>query len=265
MNTAAINNKLSRQITKLVGRAIGDFDLINQGDRILVALSGGKDSWSLLYALCTLQRKAPIHYEIAAVTVDMGTPAFNHDVITRKLAQESITHHVIGGSVKQIVDEKLTPGTNPCSLCSRLRRGFIYSFAKVHGWNKIALGHHRDDFVETLLLNLFFNGSIKGMSANLMADDMVNRIIRPLVYVSEDLTRRVAASLDVPIAHCGCRHERMERSRRQWVKELLAGVENEVPDVKSNILAAMQRIHYRHLLGAERLLRSDACCQNEGP
>jgi len=251
VNTAAINNKLSRQITKAVGRAIGDFDLIRQGDRVLVALSGGKDSWSLLYALCALRKRAPIQFEIAAVTVDVGTADFNHNLIARRLAREGIAHHVIGGNVKQIVDAKLTPGTNPCSLCSRLRRGFMYTFAHANGWNKIALGHHRDDFVETLLLNLFFNGSIKGMSANLRSDDMVNRIIRPLVYVGEDLTTRVAQSLEVPILQCGCRHDRMARSRRQWMKDLLAEIETEIPDVKSNILAAMQRVHYRHMLGDE--------------
>jgi tRNA 2-thiocytidine biosynthesis protein TtcA len=258
VNAAAIENSLSKKITKSVGKAIGDFDLINHGDRILVALSGGKDSWSLLYALLMLQSRAPIQYEISAVTVDLGTPQFNHEVISQRLAREGVTHHVIGGSVKRLVDEKLTKGTNPCSLCSRFRRGFIYTFARLHGWNKIALGHHRDDFVETLMLNLFFNGSIKGMSPNLLADDMVNTVIRPLVYVSESLTTRIARNLEVPLIDCGCHHESMAHSRRQWVKGLLAAIEKDIPDVKSNILAGMQRIHYRHLLGDKNVKRVDS-------
>ncbi len=149
----------------------------------------------------------------------------------------------------EIVKENLTPGTSPCSFCARLRRGVLYSHAAREGWNKIALGHHLDDFVETLLLNLFFNGSIKGMSPKLLADDGRNRIIRPLVYVREDMTRKCAGLLGVPLLGCSCPYEGMlGGSRRHWIKKLLSQIEAEVPDVKSNLLTAMGRVRHRHLL-----------------
>jgi len=236
-----------KNLTRLVGKAIGDFGLIEDGDRILVALSGGKDSWSLLYALTELRRKAPITYEIAAATVHPGSGGFDCSALEARLLQDGITHVIIPGNIVDIVNENLTDGTNPCSFCSRLRRGILYSYAIRNGWTKIALGHHKDDFVETLLLNLFFNGTIKGMSPNLHADDGKNRIIRPLVYVREDLTRECAQALGVPVLGCSCSYQGMSGSRRRWIKELLTKIEKEVPDVKSNMLSAMSRVCSRHL------------------
>jgi len=236
-----------KNLTKLVGKAIGDFGLIEDGDRILVALSGGKDSWSLLYALKELRRKAPITYEIAAATVHPGPEGFDCSALEERLVQDGVPHAIIPGKILDIVNENLTDGTNPCSFCSRLRRGVLYSYAARNGWTKIALGHHRDDFVETLLLNLFFNGTIKGMSPDLHADDGKNRIIRPLVYVREDLTRECALALGVPILGCFCSYQGMTGSRRRWIKELLDRIETEVPDVRSNMLSAMGRVHSRHL------------------
>lgn len=247
-----MKNRSLKNLTRLVGRAIGDFELITEGDRVLVALSGGKDSWSLLYALKTLQRKAPIRYELCAVTVHPGPEGFDCNPLEEWLLREDIAHRRINGNLVHIINENLTEGTNPCSFCSRLRRGILYSYAASEGWNKIALGHHLDDFVETLLLNLFFNASIKGMSPNLMADDGRNRIIRPLVYVTEDMTRECAQSLGVPILGCFCTYQGMSGTRRQWIKALLAQIEKEVPDVKSSLLRSMGRIHHRHLLHNQR-------------
>lgn len=239
--------RVFKNLTRLVGRAIGDFNLIEDQDRILVALSGGKDSWSLLYALAHLQRKAPIKYEIAAVTIHPGRNAFDLSALRERLVRDGIRHEMVEGHIIDIVNENLTDGTNPCSFCSRLRRGMLYSFAAREGWNKIALGHHLDDFVETLMLNMFFNGTIKGMSPRLLADDCQNTVIRPLVYVREEITRETAASLGVPILGCSCAYQGMSGSRRQWVKGLLKSVELEVPDLKSNLLASMGRVHNRHL------------------
>jgi len=231
-----------------VGKAIGDFTLIEQGDRVLVALSGGKDSWSLLYALLELQRRAPIEYEVAAVTIHPGPEGFDCAPLAERLRRDGVRHFLVHGKIVELVNEHLDEGTNPCSFCSRLRRGALYGFAAREGWNKIALGHHLDDFVETLLLNLFFNASIKGMSPHLVADDGKNRIIRPLVYVKEDMTRQCAQILDVPILGCFCSYQGMSGTRRQWVKELLARIEKEVPAVKTNVLNAMGRVKKRHLL-----------------
>lgn len=245
-----MKNSVFQNITRLVGRAIGDFALIDNADRVLVALSGGKDSWSLLYALKYLQRKAPVKYEMAAVTIHPGNAGFDCSGLSERLARDGIAHWVIPGKIVKVVNENLTDGTNPCSFCSRLRRGMLYTFAATEGWNKIALGHHLDDAVETLLLNLFFNGSIKGMSPHLLADDGKNTIIRPLIYVKEELTRRCAQSLGVPIVGCSCAYQGMSGSRRQWVKGLLNRIETEVPHVRSNLLASMGRVRHRHLLTA---------------
>jgi len=243
-----MRNLVFKRITRLVGKAIGDFGLIEHGDRVLVALSGGKDSWTLLHALKELQHKAPIKYEVAAVTVHPGTEGFCGDRLRERIEQESIRHWIIEADIVSVINENLTDGTNPCSFCSRLRRGILYSFAAREGWNKIALGHHLDDFIETLLLNLFFNGTIKGMSPHLLSDDGRNRIIRPLVYVKEEMTRACAKALGVPILGCFCSYQGMSGSRREWVKSLVTDIEKEAPDVRSNLLAAMARVHSRHLL-----------------
>ncbi|MGC9029764.1 MAG: ATP-binding protein [Desulfomonilaceae bacterium] len=258
-----MDKRLLRTITKYVGKAIADFDLIHDRDRILVALSGGKDSWSLLYTLLVLRQRAPVAFDLAAATVHPGTPDFDSEAISTRLAREGVEHYVLGGNILDLVNEKLTHGTNPCSFCSRLRRGFLYTFAAANGWNKIALGHHQDDFVETLLLNLFFNGAIKGMSPNLLADDRRNRIIRPLVYVREETTRLFAGSLGVPILGCGCTYQGMVGSRRRWIKELLKQIEREAPDVKSNILHGMKRVHQRHLLSRDCAQTLAAPCTND--
>lgn len=241
-----------RHLTRLVGKAIGDFNLIEHGDRVLVALSGGKDSWSLLYALQYLKKKAPITYELAAMTVHPGTAEFDTSAVELRLARDGISHRVVQGNIVQLIDEKLTEGTNPCSFCSRLRRGTLYSYAASERWNKIALGHHLDDFVETLILNLFFNGSIKGMSPKLVSDDGRNTVIRPLVYVRENLTRDCAGFLNVPILGCHCNRCEIKGSRRHWVKALLDKLEKDIPDVRSNLLGAMGRVRHRHLLAGSK-------------
>jgi tRNA 2-thiocytidine biosynthesis protein TtcA len=238
---------LFRKITRLVGKAIGDFGLIAEGDRVLVALSGGKDSWTLLYALRHLQRKAPIKFTLAAVTVHPGTATFNVMPLKERLSREGIPGWTLQGRIVETVKEHLIEGTNPCSFCARLRRGIIYGFAAEEGWNKIALGHHLDDFIETLLLNLFFNGAIKGMSPHLQSDDGRNEVIRPLVYVKEEMTRSFARHMGFPLLGCSCAYDGMTGSRRHWVKSLVARIEQEVPDVRSNLLASLGRVRLRHL------------------
>jgi tRNA 2-thiocytidine biosynthesis protein TtcA len=247
-----MGNLLFRRITRLVGRAIGDFGLIEDGDRVLVALSGGKDSWTLLYALRELQRKAPISYEVAAITIHPGPSRFDTSPLEERLDRDGIPYRVVAGNITQVVNENLTEGTNPCSFCSRLRRGILYGFAAREGWNKIALGHHLDDFIETLLMNLFFSASIKGMSPNLLSDDGRNRVIRPLVYVKEFMTGDFARASGFPILHCFCSYEGMSGTRRQWVKSLLTEIEKDAPDVKSNLLASMGRVRHRHLFPPDR-------------
>jgi tRNA 2-thiocytidine biosynthesis protein TtcA len=236
-----------KKLTRLVGKAIGDFGLIAHEDRILIALSGGKDSWSLLYALHELQRKAPVKYDLMAITVDPGFPCPSMELLRERLDANGFRHAVVPGNIVEIVNENLTPGTNPCSFCSRLRRGLLYSYAVKERWNKIALGHHLDDFVETLLLNLFYNGSIKAMSPCLAADNGQTTVIRPLVYVRETLTRSCAQDLGVPIFGCSCAYQGMSSSKRHWIKKMLDKLEKDIPDVRSNLLSSLGRVKARHL------------------
>jgi len=258
-----------RRITRLVGKAISDFGLIQDQDRVLVALSGGKDSWTLLYALKYLQRKAPIQFTLGAVTVHPGTSKFDVTPLEERLSRDEIPGRILEGRIVDVVNEHLTGGTNPCSFCARLRRGIIYRFAADEGWNKIALGHHLDDFIETLLLNLFFNGAIKGMSPNLRSDDGRNQVIRPLVYVKEEMTRRCARLKGFPILGCSCSYQGMSGSRRHWVKLLIAQLEQEVPNIRFNLLASLGRVRQRHLFnfgspeeqGAERSDRARSGCK----
>ncbi len=236
-----------KKLTRLVGKAIGDFSLIAHEDRILVALSGGKDSWSLIYALRELQRKAPVKYDLMAITVDPGFPCASMDEFKGRLEASGFSYAIVPGNIVEIVNENLTPGTNPCSFCSRLRRGLLYSYALKEGWNKIALGHHLDDFVETLLLNLFYNGSVKAMSPKLLADNGQTTVIRPLVYVRETLTRSCAQDLSVPIFGCSCAYQGMSSSKRHWIKKMLDNLEKDIPDIRSNLLSALGRVKGRHL------------------
>lgn len=245
-----------RKVTRLVGKAIGDFNLIEEGDRVLVALSGGKDSWTLLHALSHLRKKAPVGYRIAAAIIHPGTADFDSDLLEDRLRRDETPYQVIRANIAAAVDEKLTPGTNPCAFCSRLRRGILYGYARNEGWNKIALGHHADDFVETLLLNLFFNGSVKAMSPNLLADDGRTVVIRPLVYVPEETTRAYAAEARVPLVECGCSYKK-SNGRRDWAKSLIARLKKDVPDIRSNMLSALGRVRYRHLFPAAAVCGDD--------
>lgn len=241
------NISAKKQIVRLVGKAIGDFDLVEENDRILVALSGGKDSWCLLYALLELQKKAPIEYEVGAVTIGHDPDEPRLEKIRQRLKSDNVFHYFIESDINSIVASRLTKGTSPCSLCSRIRRGILYSFAFQQGWNKIALGHHMDDFVETLLLNLFFNGSIKGMSPKLRADDGRNTVIRPLVYVREEDAFEMTNEMRLPVNDCGCILETKVESRRHWVKRLVTDLEKDAPNVRSSILSSMGRVCERHL------------------
>lgn len=243
-----MKNQIFQRIVRLTGKAIADFQLINDRDRILVALSGGKDSWTLLHVLLQLQKKAPVRFEIGAATVHPGSPNFRCESLETRLLTDGIPYTILPGRIVEIVRKHLDAGTTPCSFCARLRRGVLYSYASNEGWNKIALGHHLDDFVETLIMNLFFNGSIKGMNPFLVSDDGRNIVIRPLVYVEEELTRAYAQAVGVPILACSCPYQGMNVSRRHWVKKLIREIEREIPHVKSNILGATRRVHRRHLL-----------------
>jgi tRNA 2-thiocytidine biosynthesis protein TtcA len=239
---------LEARIAKKVTRAITEYNLIEDGDRVMVGLSGGKDSWALIQMLDVLRRRAPIDFSVIAVTVDSGYNGYRHDLISRTCEQRGweyrIEHTEIGETIEDILDASATP----CSLCARLRRGVLYRIAKDVRATKIALGHHLDDFIETLLLNLFFAGALKAMPARLVSDNGQHVVIRPLVYTTEAEARAYAKASELPIIGCCCPACGDMSLQRQRIKRLIAELEVEHPEVKSSMIRALGNVAGRHLL-----------------
>lgn len=247
---------IERLLLRDVGRAIGDFDLIADGDRIMVAVSGGKDSYSLLVLLRALQRKAPVRFDLVAVHLDQGHPGYDGSALRRWLDVEQFDHHIVTEDTYSVVTEKIPEGKTYCSLCSRLRRGILYSAATELGCNKIALGHHRDDAIETLLLNLFFAGKLAAMPARLVSDNGAHVVIRPLIYCAESDLQRLAAERDFPILPCNLCGSQSEAQRKQ-MKALLARLEADNPTVRQSMLAALGNVNPSHLLDRELAKNAD--------
>jgi tRNA 2-thiocytidine biosynthesis protein TtcA len=242
-------NRMEHDIRRLAGKAIGDFGLIDNDDRILVALSGGKDSWTLLHILESLRQRAPITFSLVAVIVHPGFPGFQTGPMEHYLQAHGFEHYIIPAPIHQLMLEKLTPDDTPCALCSRMKRGVLYTQARKLGCTKVALGHHRDDFIETLLLNQFYNGVIMAMAPLLYADDGQNVVIRPLVYVPEDDIVHYARESGFPVTCCACPACGDEDQKRMKIKKMLAVLEQEHPGIKSSLLAALANVDLGHLLG----------------
>ena len=245
-------SELESRIAKKVTKAVTEFNLIEDGDRIMVGLSGGKDSWALIQILDVLRRRAPIDFSFVAVNIDSGYEGYEHHKITETCAARGwelcVEHTTIGETIEDILEESATP----CSLCARLRRGALYRLASKVGAKKIALGHHADDFIETLLLNIFFQGSIKAMPARLVSDNGEHVVIRPLVYVLESEARAYAKESNLPIIGCCCPACGDLSLQRQRMKRLIAQLEVEHPNVKNSILKALGNVSIRHLLDRRR-------------
>lgn len=239
---------LESRLAKRVTRAIAEYNLIEEGDRVMVGLSGGKDSWALIQILHVLQSRAPISFSIVAVNVNSGYTNFRHDLVTEACAKRGWEVRVEHTTIGAVIDDVLDEGETPCSLCARLRRGVIYRIADEVGATKIALGHHLDDFVETVLLNLFFQGSLKAMPARLVSDSGRHVVIRPLVYVTEDEARRFAEESALPIIGCCCPACGDLSLKRQRIKRLIAELEIEHPDIKQSMIKALGHVVPSHLL-----------------
>jgi len=239
---------LETRIAKRTTKAIVDFKMIEDGDRIMVGLSGGKDSWALVQILDVLRQRAPVRFSLVAVNVDSGYKEYKHGLIASTCAARGwecrIEHTGIGGVIDDILDD----GDTPCSLCARLRRGVLYRIAREIGATKIALGHHADDFIETLLLNLFFAGALKAMPAKLVSDDGEHVVIRPLVYVGESEARAYTKEYELPIVGCCCPACGDLGLQRQRTKRLLMELEREHAGVKQSMLKALGNVVPRHLL-----------------
>lgn len=249
-------NRLFKKLRHGVGKAIADFGLIEKGDRIAVAVSGGKDSYTLLLVLEELRRRAPVPFELVAVNIDSGYPGYRTDVIEEFFRKNNFAYRMVPSEHYAIIKEKRRPGSSYCSICSRLKRGALYEAAQTLGCNKLALGHHQDDFIETLLLNQFFVGSLKSMSASMLADNGVITVIRPLVYLLEEDIVTFSRQAELPVVCCCCPVCGTADMQRKRMKRLIKELQADIPHIKSSLLKALSNVHPRHLLDTS--LRRDA-------
>ena len=238
--------KLRNSLISATGKAIGDYNMIEDGDTVMVCLSGGKDSHAMLMILLALQERAPIDFKLIAMNLDQKQPGFPADVLPAYFEKLGVDYRIVNADTYSIVKEKIPEGKTTCSLCSRLRRGVIYTTAKELGANKIALGHHRDDIVETLFLNLFFGAKMKAMPPKLATNDKQNVVIRPLAYCSEKDIASYARQMAFPIIPCDlCGSQ--ENLQRQKVKDMLQDWEREQPGRINNIFRAIGNVEPSHL------------------
>ncbi len=243
-------NKLEKKLCRLVGQAIGDFGMIEDGDKVMVCVSGGKDSYAMLDILMKLRERAPINFEIVAVNLDQKQPNFPAEILPNYLKELGVQYHIEEQDTYSIVKRVIPEGKTTCGLCSRLRRGILYRVADELGATKIALGHHRDDILETLMLNMFYAGKLKGMPPKLRSDDGKHIVIRPLAYVPEKLLERYAADMNFPIIPCDlCGSQ--PNLQRQVMKEMLRDWEKKHPGRVENLFRSMHHIVPSHLMDGE--------------
>ena len=239
-------NKLHKKLRRQVGRAIADYAMIEAGDRVMVCVSGGKDSYAMLDILLSLQRNAPVSFDLVAVNLDQKQPGFPEHVLPEYLSELGVEFHIVEEDTYSVVREHTPEGKPTCPLCSRLRRGILYTFAAKLGATKIALGHHADDVVETLFLNMFFGGRLKGMPPKLKSDDGRNLVIRPLYHCRERDLERWAGVRDYPIIPCDlCGSQ--ENLQRQVIKGMLRQWDEEHPGRVENIARSLRHVVPSHL------------------
>ena len=243
---AASLNKTSKRLRRLVGSAIADYKMVEDGDRIMVCVSGGKDSYTLLETLISLRRSAPVEFSLVAVNLDQGHPGFPKSVLPKYLEEKQVEYEVIGEDTYSITQELTPKGKIQCPICSRLRRGILYTWAQRLGVSKIALGHHMDDVVETLFLNMFFGGTLKSMPPYLVSDDGRNHVIRPLYYVREALIEQYSKLNGHPIIPCNlCGSQ--EHLQRREIKKMIQSWDRSHPGRVESIARAIRNVKLSHL------------------
>tara|TARA_R110002072_G_scaffold178580_2_gene334634 strand:- start:17194 stop:18042 length:849 start_codon:yes stop_codon:yes gene_type:complete len=241
------HDKLQKRLRRNVGRAIADFNMIEAGDRVMVCLSGGADSYTMLDILQSLQRNAPVEFELIAVNLDQKQPGFPEHVLPDYLDALGIEYHIIEENTYSVVKRVIPENKTYCGLCSRLRRGIIYRFAKEQGYTKIALGHHREDIIETLFLNMFYGGKLKSMPAKLLSDDGENVVIRPLAYCAETDIKAYSEEKAFPIIPCTlCGSQ--DNMQRQAIKQMLSEWNKQKPGRVESIFTSIQNIVPSHLM-----------------
>ena len=242
--------KLSRRLQRNTGKAIADFNMIGDGDRVMVCLSGGKDSFTLLDILINLRKRAPVRFELAAVNLDQKQPGFPADVLPAYALERGIPFHLVEQDTYSVVQRVVPAGKTTCGLCSRLRRGALYRFARENGFTRIALGHHRDDIIETFFLNLFNGGRVKAMPPKLLSDDGRNVVIRPLAYCAEEDISRYAKARDFPLIPCNlCGSQ--PNLQRQAIKAMLTDWKKKHPGRIENIFRAIGNVSPSQLADRE--------------
>jgi tRNA 2-thiocytidine biosynthesis protein TtcA len=240
------NPEIDPYIIRTVGKTIADYSLIEEGDRILVALSGGKDSWALLFILRHFQKVSPVHFDLFPVTIHPGFKDFNTDVVENVLSKLNLSFHVAKTSIADTIRKRNTPGKNPCAFCARLRRGALYRVGKENNCTKIALGHHADDAIETLLISSAYEGRFVSLPPRLPVSQDTLILIRPMIRVWENDLETFFRTLRIPVATCS--HYNAATGTRQTAKEILEKLSDTHPQLKKNLLAALQNIKPNHFL-----------------
>lgn len=234
-------NKLHKRLRHYVGDAIADYNMIEEGDKVMVCLSGGKDSFTMLDILMSLQKSAQVQFELIAVNLDQKQPGFPEHVLPDYLTSIGIPYHIIEKDTYSVVKRVIPEGKTTCGLCSRLRRGTLYGYAEANGITKIALGHHRDDILETFFLNIFYGGKLKAMPPKLLSDDKKNMVIRPLAYCREKDIQRFAAFKEYPVIPCNlCGSQ--ENLQRQAMKDMLRSWDRQFPGRLETIFSSLQNV-----------------------
>lgn len=241
------DSKFEKKLLHYTGKAIADYQMIKTGDRVMVCLSGGKDSFTLLTLLNLLKKRSNNKFELFAFTLDQAQPGWNDSLLRQWLEERDIPHEILTRDTYSIVKDKIPEGKTYCSLCSRLRRGIIYRYAEENGYNKIALGHHRDDLIQSLLMSIFYNGDIRSMPPKLLTDNKKNIIIRPMCYVQEKDIISYAKEQQYPIIPCNLCGSQENLMRKKTAK-LIAQLAAENPKVPSNILHALQSLKPSQLM-----------------